>query len=72
MKAVTIELDNELALMFSNLSEMQKKEIAMLISFWIKKPRPILEFIAEVNRYAKEQGLTPEILEDLLKMDSVE
>jgi hypothetical protein len=67
MKTVEIKLEDDLASRFSNLNEAQKKEIEGLISLWIKKPRPILEVMAEVSQYAKEQGLTPQILEDLLK-----
>ena len=67
MKAVTIELDDDLASRFSSLSPKQKKEIEELIALWIKKPRPILEIMAEISDYAKAQGLTPELLGDLLK-----
>lgn len=67
MKTVTLQLEDELASKFSQLSDAQKKEISDLVAFWVKKPRPILEVMAEVSKYAKEQGLTPEILDELLK-----
>lgn len=67
MKTVTLELDDELASKFSELSDNQKKEIEALIALWVKKPRPILEVMAEASKLVQEQGLTPEMLDELLK-----
>jgi hypothetical protein len=67
MKTVTIQLEDDLAARFMQLTDVQKKEVEGLIALWVKKPRNILEVMTEVSDYAKSQGLTPEILEDLLK-----
>jgi hypothetical protein len=69
MKTIQIEIDENLANRIESLTSAEKEEISKLISIWIlkKKPRPILEVIDEVSSYAQQQGLTEEILDELLK-----
>ena len=72
MKAVTVELSDDLASRIQSLSEFERKELNRIIALWlgIKKPRHILEVMDEIAKYAKDQGMTPEVLEALLKDES--
>ncbi len=69
MKAGTVELSDELASRIQSLNEFEREELNRMISVWlgIKKPRHILEVMDEIAKHAKEQGMTPQILEELLK-----
>jgi len=69
MRRVQLNLEDDLARRLEDLSDDEKKEISKMISIWLvkKKPRPVLDVIDEVSAYAEEQGLTQEILNDLLK-----
>ena len=71
MKTIEFEVDDTLAKRIEFLSEKDKEEISKLISVWImrKKPRPILEIIEEVSSFSQAQGLTQEILDELLKKE---
>ncbi len=72
MKTIELEIDDSLAKRMELLTKKDKEEISKLILVWImrKKPRPILEIIDEVSSYAREQGLTQEVLDNLLKKEA--
>ena len=68
MKTVELKLDDDLAGKLAQLTEEEKMDLSTWIRFWLykKKPRPVWAVISEVSEYAKNQGLTPEMLERLL------
>ena len=72
MRHVKLNLEDDLARRLEDLSDDERREISKMISIWLvkKKPRPVLEVIDEVSAYAKEQGLTQEILDELLKKEN--
>jgi hypothetical protein len=67
MRTIQIQVSDEVAEKFARLSSKQKEEMEKIISHWIKDNRTLLEVMSDISDKAKERGLTPEILEDLLK-----
>jgi len=67
MRTIQIQVSDDVAEKYENLSAVEKEEIARLLSVWAKKSRSILEVMSDISEYAKKQGLTPEILEKLLE-----
>ena len=69
---VTIPLDTDVANFYLSASEQEKIRMQWLINLWMKtkvmeKPRRSLrEIMDEAGKYAQEQGLTPEILNEIL------
>ena len=67
MRTIQIEVSDEVAEKFTQLSPKQKKELATVTSRWAKDARTLREVMDDMSQKAKERGLTPEILEELLK-----
>lgn len=67
MKTITLETSDELADRFSKLSEKEKKELAEMINLLMADKRTLREVMDDMSAYAQKQGLTPELLENLLK-----
>jgi hypothetical protein len=67
MKTVSIPVSDDAASRFNSLTEDQKRELSKIVGNWINDPRTIFDVMHEISDYARKQGLTPEILEDLLK-----
>ena len=67
MRTIQIQVSDEVADKVSRLAPEQKQELETVISRWVKSERTLREVMDDISRKAKERGLTPEILEDLLK-----
>jgi hypothetical protein len=71
IKGITIYVDIETAKAYESTLTMQRKMIDALLNLKLKEltgtQRPIEEVMSEISREAREKGLTPEILEGLLK-----
>ncbi len=71
MTMVTIPLDKETARYYNNASEEDRRKIQLLMKLFfmdvIMSPRPLNVIMDEIGQRAQERGLTPEILQDLLK-----
>ena len=67
MRTIQIQVSDEVADKVSRLAPEQKQELETAISRWVKSERTLREVMDDISRKAKERGLTPEILEDLLK-----
>ncbi len=67
MRTIQLEVSDEVAAKVQQLTPGQQQELAQLITVWANNPKPILKVMAEISKYAQQQGLTPEILEELLK-----
>ena len=70
--SITIPLDPETALAYESAPPEEKRKIQALVSLWVRDlatgEHPSLEQVLdEVGRKAQARGLTPEILESLLK-----
>ena len=69
---ITIEVDEEVARLYAEASTQDQKRIQLYLSlqlqdFITKPPRPLREVIDEMAAEAAAKGLTPEILESILR-----
>jgi hypothetical protein len=69
---ITIPLDPQTARAYDSADPEQKRKIQALLSLWLREltagEYPSLEQVLdEVVRKAKDRGLTPEMLDSLLK-----
>jgi|APHig6443717817_1056837.scaffolds.fasta_scaffold224394_2 hypothetical protein len=69
MKAISIQVKNETAEKIERLPDNKKMELSQMIDLWVSGPKPILQVMEELGKYAAKQGLTKEKLDDLLKDD---
>lgn len=67
MRTIQIEVSDDVAEKVSQLSSKQKQELQTVISRWAKDARTLREVMDDISKKAKERGLTPEILDNLLK-----
>ena len=70
--AITIEVDSEAAEAFTTASPEERKKIELLLSMHLKsitsKPaRPLKKVMDDLGAQAAASGLTPEILESILR-----
>jgi len=71
---ITIPLDPQTALAYSSASPEEKKKLEALLSLWLRAltagQYPSLQkTLDEIGRKAEARGLTPEILEALLRAE---
>jgi hypothetical protein len=69
---ITIPLDPQTASAYDSAAPEEKRKIQALLSLWVRElaagQYPSLqEVLDEVGRKAKARGLTPEVLDSLLK-----
>jgi hypothetical protein len=69
---ITIPLDPETARAYESATPDEKRKIQALLSLWLRElaageHRSLKEVLDEVGQKAKARGLTPEILDSLLK-----
>jgi hypothetical protein len=69
---ISIPLDPQTALAYSAIRAEEKRKIQALVSLWLREftsgETPTLEEVLdEAGRKAQARGLTPEILDSLLK-----
>jgi predicted CopG family antitoxin len=67
MKTITIEVNNNAAERFLRMSSLEKKSVSKEVCLFLTKRRNILEIMEDMSKQAKSNGLTPEILDKLLK-----
>ena len=67
MRTIQIQVSDEIADKVLRLAPEQKQELETVISSWVKDARTLREVMDDISRIAEERGLTPEILEELLK-----
>jgi hypothetical protein len=70
--SITIPLDPQTALAYDSAAPEQKRKIQALLSLWLRELAAggypsLQQVLDDVGRKAKDQGLTPEILDSLLK-----
>jgi hypothetical protein len=73
-QTITIPIDPQTAEAYDSVAPDEKRKIQAVLSLWLRElttqePRSLAEVLDEVGRKAKERGLTPEILESLLRGD---
>ena len=69
---ITLEVDEESARAFAQASEQERRKLEVLLRLRLRelttrRTRPLAEIMDEMSRTAEERGLTPEILESLLR-----
>ncbi len=66
----TIEVSDELAEKLAQLSEKEKSLTLETLLRMLEDKRTLFEVMDDMSAYAKKQGLTEEILKDLMKDES--
>jgi hypothetical protein len=71
-EAITIQVDSEAASAFNKAPAEEQRKMEALVSLWLKEiasadTRPLKEVMDEIGREAQRRGMTPEILDSLLK-----
>ncbi len=71
-ETITLRIDAEAALAFRMVSGEEREKLGILLSVWLKEyarsePASLKKTMDEVSRKAQSRGLTPEILESILK-----
>ncbi len=69
---ITIPLDPQTARAYSSAAPEQKRKIQALLSLWLREltagePPSLQQVLDNAGRKAQERGLTPEMLDSLLK-----
>lgn len=69
---ITIEVDEKVAKAYADASAQDRMKMKILVNlklmeFINEQPRPLLEVIEEISANAAARGLTPEILESILR-----
>jgi len=72
VETITIPLDPEAAKAYKAARDEDKKKMQALLSLWLRdlagaEPSTLKEIMSDVSRKAQARGLTPEVLESLLK-----
>ena len=69
MKAVAIQVDEDIAEQFSKISPEQRKRIESLFTLLVQqelKKISLMQIMDDISDEAERNGLTPEILESIL------
>jgi hypothetical protein len=71
-QTITISLDPETARAYDSAEPEQKRKMQALLSLWLRElaadqSASLQQVLDEVGRKAQDRGLTPEILDSLLK-----
>ncbi|MBI1917759.1 MAG: hypothetical protein HYS12_23950 [Planctomycetes bacterium] len=69
---ITLEVDADTARAFSEASAEEQRKLQLLLSLRLREltarpARPLKEIMDEIGRHAESRGLTPEILDSLLR-----
>jgi hemoglobin-like flavoprotein len=71
-KPITLQVDAEVADAFNQASSSQQQAIQSVISLWLKQmvqPESLEAITQEIRQESASNGLTPDILEELLSDD---
>ena len=69
---ITIQVDSEAARAFNAAPPADQRKMGALLSLWLKdvtmaEPAALKQLMTDLSKKARDRGLTPEILENLLK-----
>jgi len=72
MASINIDLDDYTASLYAAIPEEQKRKLSLLIGIKLREflascPRPIQATMDRMGAEAMERGLTPEILDSILR-----
>lgn len=71
-ETITLEIDSEAAKTFKSISSEDREKLQVLLGAWLKEyakadSLPLKKIMDEMSAEAQSKGLTPEILESILK-----
>ena len=70
---ISVPLDAEAAQIYNAASVEEQEKLCALISFWLREfnasPKPLKVLMDEISDKAEKRGLTPQILDSLLRDD---
>lgn len=71
-ETITLEVDSEAAQAFRSASVQEREKLRVLLGIWLKEyasadTDSLKGTMTEISRNAQGRGLTPEILESILK-----
>lgn len=67
MRTIQFKVKDDIAQKIEQLSAGEKDELIRLIDLWLFDRRKLREVMDDISAYAQRQGLTPELLDELLK-----
>ena len=67
MKTITLEVSDIAAEKMASMSLAERKSISQTLDRLISNKRSLTEIMEDASNQAKQNGLTPEVLETLLK-----
>jgi len=71
MQTISIQVSSEAAKAYQKASAEDRKKMELLLSLRLLEVslihKPLKQVMSEISHSAQERGLTPEILDDLLK-----
>lgn len=71
-RTISIPVDSQTEQAWSSISADERRKIEAVLGLWLrelaaKEPKPLKKVMDEAGREAQTGGLTPEILESILK-----
>lgn len=66
MKTITLEVSDPTAEKLEQMTAAEKKAVAETLDFIVGKKRSLEEIMKDASEQARKNGLTPEVLEQLL------
>jgi hypothetical protein len=75
MATISLHVDVNTARAFSTAAPEERRKLELLLNLRLRElieqpPRPLNEVMDEIGRQAEANGMTPELLESLLRDDS--
>ncbi len=75
MATISLHVDVNTARAFSTAAPEERRKLELLLNLRLRElieqaPRPLNEVMDEIGRHAEEKGMTPELLESLLRDNS--
>ena len=67
MKTINIDLPEDVAKRYLNMSPSEKLSVSKELIRILEKRRGLSEIMDDMSEQAKKNGLTPELLEELLR-----
>ena len=71
-ETITLQVDSDAANIFRTASAEQREKLQLLMGIWLRQfrkdePQSLQQTMNEISARAKSRGLTPELLEEMLK-----
>ncbi|MDJ1177786.1 hypothetical protein PJF56_02800 [Roseofilum sp. BLCC_M91] len=73
MESISIEVDSEIAQVYQAKTLVERQKMQIIVNGWLKqmlKQRSLDDIIDDMRSQAQENGLTQEILDEILSEDA--